>query len=341
MGLCFFVIYLERTNAIQEIYKARDGSEWKKLDQINVSRGRASLQNIIRHQPGCTSFIKRRVDNERDIFFELMSSEWIENIVTYSKKEAILQNDTDFCLEKGELVAFLGLTIIHGVLQGKNEPLSSFWDSEYGRNIFKETMSRDKYKKILKYLRFDDKQTRQRRRKGNKFAAISELWFSVIGRMKDFFYPNVDVTVDEQLFPCKSRCPFTQYMANKPDKFGLKFWFLCDLQTKFVLNAIPYTGRDESRSPSTGLAESVVLQLLQDYKGSGLCITMDNFFTSAELADKLLRDKITMIGTIRQNKKCIPNEIVSTMANKKSCRFLKLSLRVKLKVFDSVQGKKD
>jgi len=38
--------------------------------------------------------------------------------------------------------------------------------------------------------------------------------------------PNVYVTVDEQLLPCKARCKFIQYMANKPDKFVLKFWMM-------------------------------------------------------------------------------------------------------------------
>ena len=53
-----------------------------------------------------------------------------------------------FFLQNEELVQFLGLTIICGVLQGENQPLSTlFRDVEYGRNIFKQTMATDKYKK--------------------------------------------------------------------------------------------------------------------------------------------------------------------------------------------------
>lgn len=36
--------------------------------------------------------------------------------------------------------------------------------------------------------------------------------------------------VDEQLFPTKAH---GQYMANKPDKFGIKFWIAADVETKF------------------------------------------------------------------------------------------------------------
>ena len=47
------------------------------------------------------------------------------------------------------------------------------------------------------------------------------------------------LTIDEQLFPCKTRCPFIQYMANKPDKFGIKFWLLADAQSKYLCNGKP------------------------------------------------------------------------------------------------------
>jgi len=40
------------------------------------------------------------------------------------------------------------------------------------------------------------------------------------------YIPEVSLTVDEQQFPTKARCRFTQFMHNKPDKYGIKFWIL-------------------------------------------------------------------------------------------------------------------
>ena len=37
-------------------------------------------------------------------------------------------------------------------------------------------------------------------------------------------------------------------MPNKPDKFGIKFWLAVDVDTKYILNAIPYLGKEESRA---------------------------------------------------------------------------------------------
>ena len=59
---------------------------------------------------------------------------------------------------------------------------------------------------------------------------------------------KLHLTIDEQLFSCKTRCPFIQYVANNPDKFGIKFWLLTDTQSKYLCNGKPYLGIDPSRS---------------------------------------------------------------------------------------------
>ena len=50
-------------------------------------------------------------------------------------------------------------------------------------------------------------------------------------------------------------------MANKPDKFVIKFWIAVDLESKYVLNAIPYLGKVETRPDTQRLSESVVIKL--------------------------------------------------------------------------------
>jgi hypothetical protein len=41
--------------------------------------------------------------------------------------------------------------------------------------IFKATMSRSRFEKIISCLKFDDKTTREERKKEHKFAAIREI----------------------------------------------------------------------------------------------------------------------------------------------------------------------
>jgi len=93
-------------------------------------------------------------------------------------------------------------------------------------------------------------------------------------------------------------------MPNKPDKFGIKFWILAELNSKYCLNLKPYLGKDEDRV--TSLGTHVVMTLMEPYFGRGYNVTMDNFFTSVELAQKLLDKRTSLVGTVRPNRREIP-----------------------------------
>jgi len=116
---------------------------------------------------------------------------------------------------------------------------------------------------------------------------------------------EVSLTVDEQLFPTKARCRFTQFMPNKPDKFGIKFWILAEHSSKYCLNLKLCLGKDEERTVSLGT--HTVMKLMEPYYSVGYNVTADNFFTSAELAKKLLDKLTSLVGTLRLNRKEIPS----------------------------------
>ncbi|KAJ4425683.1 hypothetical protein ANN_27879 [Periplaneta americana] len=58
--------------------------------------------------------------------------------------------------------------------------------------------------------------------------------------------------------------------------------------------------------------EFYVKELTKTLRGSNRNITVDNWFTSVKLADDLLKDKLTLVGTIRTNKPDIPPELLIT-----------------------------
>ena len=119
--------------------------------------------------------------------------------------------------------------------------------------------------------------------------------------------PNCDLTIDEQLFPCKTRCPFIQYMANKHDNFGIKFWLLADAQLKYLCNGKPYLGRDPSRSRCSDLSGDVCLTLLQSYYKKGYNVTTDNYLTSLKVVEELKQKKTTILGNIRKQRRKVPS----------------------------------
>ena len=149
--------------------------------------------------------------------------------------------------------------------------------------------------------------SRRQRRETDKFCLISQVWNCFIENCKECYVPNFDLTIDEQLFPCKTRCPFIQYMANKPDKFGIKFWLLTDAQSKYLCNGKPYLGRDPNRSRCSDLPGDVCLTVLQPYYKKGYNVTTDNYFTSLKLAEELKQKKTTILGTIRKQQREVPS----------------------------------
>lgn len=218
------------------------------------------------------------------------------------------END-DWSVSLEELDKFFGLIIARGVTGSRTLPLKSMWNSEWGCPLFSKTMARNRFLEILKYLRFDIKSERRQRLAENKFALASDIWYPFIDNCQKAFVPDCCVTVDEQLLPCKARCKFIQFMGNKPDKFGIKFFLAVTVANKYIFNGFPYTGKDDVRAPDISVATDTVMKLLSPVFKKGYHVTCDNFFTSLPLARKLLVEKCSLLGTMRQNRRELPLEI--------------------------------
>lgn len=101
---------------------------------------------------------------------------------------------------------------------------------------------------------------------------------------------------------------------------------MADVDTKYMLNAFPYLGKDETRPNDKSLSEFVVLRLMDPFLNKELNVTCDNFFTSVSLAEQLQNYRTSLLGTMRTNRKELPpcarnakNELHSTniLQNKK------------------------
>ena len=58
----------------------------------------------------------------------------------------------------------------------------------------------------MKHLRFDNCSTRREKRQKDKSCLISETRKNFIENCKKCYVPSFDLTIDEQLFPCKTQC---------------------------------------------------------------------------------------------------------------------------------------
>lgn len=291
----------------EEIETAVDGTVWQRIKE-GTNCGRAPIHNIFKQISGPTGYAKRNIIKGKveSAFSLVIDHNMVEDVRKYTELEAFRVLKTKWDLSKSKLCAFIGLLYARGAYEAKNMDISYLWSEKWGPSFFSATMSRNDFTEIMRFIRFDNKNQRSQRLQNDKFALISEVWYSFIKNSQNCYKPGAYLTVDEQLFPTKARCRFTQYIPNKPDKFGIKFWLASDVGSKYVVNGFPYLGKDEGRESSVPLGEFVTLKLVEPYTGHGRNITADNFFTSASLVSKLLAKKTTFVGTIRRNKKELP-----------------------------------
>lgn len=297
-------------------YASRSGQVWiRASNESDV--GRAPSQNIFRANAGITTKTRATVseDSKKSAFSLLIDEKMLRNIRRCTETEASRVLGKTWILTLEELETFIGLCYLRGVLGGKNLPLHSFWSDEFGVAVFKQSMARDRFYEIMRFLRFDIKSTRKERLNTDKFALASELWNPFIENCQKCFIPSQNLTVDEQLFPCKSRCPFTQFLPNKPDKYGIKFFLLVDVETKYLCNGFPYLGKYDPNSQHKPFGEFVVHSLMKPLYFLGYGVTTDNFFTSVNLCNELKEKHTSLVGTINTNRRDLP-DVKKIMADK-------------------------
>ncbi|XP_047206254.1 uncharacterized protein LOC124858308 [Girardinichthys multiradiatus] len=93
-------------------------------------------------------------------------------------------------------------------------------------------------------------------------------------------------------------------MPTKPAKYGIKSWVAWDAKSSYAWKMQVYTGKPTSGCPEKNQGVRVVLDVTEGLRGHN--VTCDNFFTSYELGQQLLKRKITMVGTDRKNKPELP-----------------------------------
>ena len=114
--------------------------------------------------------------------------------------------------------------------------------------------------------------------------------------------------MDEQRVGYHGKIPGRTYMPTKPRKYGVKFFWLCETTTGFALKGMIYSGRESDSGPHRNLANDIVMKLGSVYFGTGRDIYVDWYFTSHGLVCNLLRQNLTLIGTIMANRREVPSQ---------------------------------
>ena len=306
----------------RKVIYGKNGSKWY-TKPFHAKTTRTLPKNIVIQLPGPKGAAREKT-SEKDIWFLFFPDSSVEKIVTYTNEEIDRQksrfkSDQRYLTptNKVEIHALFGLLYLAGVLKNANLTLLDMWSESFGPPAFRCTMPKNRFEFLLNCLRFDSKGTRAERKAADKFAAIRELWDIFVQLCSQYYSPSQYVTVDEQLLSFRGRCPFKMYIPSKPDKYGIKIIMMCDAKTYYMCVATPYVGK-ENRDTTHSIPTYYILNLTNNIQGSNRNVTLDNWFSSCELCDKLSSRGLTMVGTMRKNKPDIP-PIMTEVKKKAVC----------------------
>ena len=226
-----------------------------------------------------------------------------------------------------EMKVFLALLMTIGLV--KKNDLEAYWTKEecIQTPFFSKNMSKDRLLAILSNIHLADNS-----------AAIpqGQPGFDKLFKLRPFikmcrenfmkYTPERELSFDEGTCPFKGRMHFKVYNPQKPNKFGIKLFELCEAKSGYIVDFDIYQGfteacsfvdalesMDEDGQPTNHYGDLTTTSklILGSLVRAGLLnkghfIFMDNYFTSPELFAELNAMDTYACGTLRVNRKNVP-----------------------------------
>ena len=138
---------------------------------------------------------------------------------------------------------------------------------------------------------------------------VRKLLHLVTPRFESEYVLHKEITIDEAMIPFKGRLGFKQYMKDKPTKWGIKVFTLCDARNGYVYRLQVYTGKKlEETGVSAGLCSQVVLDLIKISRWKVMSLYRQLLYKSTSLPDFV--QKRNQCLWYRTNRRDFPKELV-------------------------------
>ncbi|KYQ91206.1 hypothetical protein DLAC_08129 [Tieghemostelium lacteum] len=261
------------------------------------------------------------------IFFE----EIIDIIVIETNRYIEQENnqelrDTHFPLGITQEVIRVFLTAI--LLIGSINPsrLESYWDyGLYYTSSVSSLLTYTQFRFLLTHLHFANNQD-QNLVESDKLYKITNIMNICKKKFQENWSPHQNIAIDEGIVPSENTAGLKEYIQDKPGRWGYKFWKLVD-EKGYLYFFDLYAGKNSVTKEGTDkIWETIVKKLLKESKvlGHNHIIYTDNFFTTIPVSEFLLQNNTHCIGTIRNLKRAIPQELFNDQLVKGDYRYLVL-----------------
>ena len=134
----------------------------------------------------------------------------------------------------------------------------SYWQGA-GHNFIahtpgsREVMERGRFITLWGFLHLVDR-TDEAVDKSDKIYKVRPMLDRMLPLFCHYYSPRQQLSLDEGMIPTKNRLTIKQYIRDKPVRWGIKSFLLCEAKMGYILDSEIYTGRVKDRQGSPGPA---------------------------------------------------------------------------------------
>lgn len=149
-----------------------------------------------------------------------------------------------------DMKRFIAMVIGMGLVQ--HHDIQDYWskDEMLETPFFGKTMPRNKFLLMLSlfHLNNNDNQVACGQDGYDPIFKIRRVYDHFKTKFNDLYYPGENLAIDEGMIAWRGNLSFRVYMPNKPDKFGVKLFMLCDSSNGYCSQLELYHGTSENPS---------------------------------------------------------------------------------------------
>ncbi|KAM3875240.1 piggyBac transposable element-derived protein 4-like [Diretmus argenteus] len=264
----------------------------------------------------------------KDLFMLYFTKDVMKTLCTNTNRYAALNQERGkkykwIDVDVEELTKFLGLLVYMSLVS-----LPSFTDYWRTSHIMAvpfpaSVMLRDRFRAIMWNIHLSDPEEDigNAAQKGtpqhDKLFCLRPLYDDIRDACKAHYHPRRALSVDERMVATKAKTGMTQFMKDKPTRWGIKLFVLADAENGYTIDFNIYHGKSHRPTTGFGLSYDAVMDLVKPaYLGTGYHVYVDNFYTSPKLFLDLASLKFGACGTYRENREGVPRDRANALTKK-------------------------